>query len=95
MSLINYNLSLDKEVVNVLGSRSEITYGDLNQLEYTGLVFKETMRLWPPAGQVHRTLTKSISVNDMIIPKGATVSVSIYSKLYRIISTVNPCNRMY
>ena len=71
-----FNLRLDKEIEQVIGLRNEITYQDILNLEYTGLVFKETMRLWPAAGQVHRTLTREIIVNDIKIPKGATVVVS-------------------
>lgn len=69
---------LEQEIDQVVGVRSEITYSDLSSFEYIGMVFKETMRLWPPAGQIHRKLTKELVVDGIAIPEGTTVSAPIF-----------------
>lgn len=38
----------------VLGARQDISNDDLNQLEYTGCVFKEALRKWPPVSAFSR-----------------------------------------
>ena len=35
---------LKQELENVLGSRTEINFEDLNELKYTGCVIKESLR---------------------------------------------------
>ena len=42
---------LRKEVDTVLGAKTDISFDDINKLEYTGAVFKEALRKWPPASE--------------------------------------------
>jgi len=48
---------------------------DLRQLEKTGFMMKEVLRIHPPLIQVPRKLNKSIEVNGMVIPKNTKVNV--------------------
>ena len=48
---------------------------DLRQLEKTGLVMKETLRIHPPLITVSRKLEKELEVNDLTLPKNTFVSV--------------------
>ena len=67
-----------EELDSVLGSRSEITYENLAELKYTTCVFKEALRLWPPATAVSRLVTEDFQINDYVIPKGTWIQVGPY-----------------
>lgn len=47
-------------------------------LEYTGLVFKETLRLWPPAPEIIRTSDQEFYINDLKIPNNTQLNLSPY-----------------
>ena len=64
-----------KEVDSVLGAKPDITYDDLTRLEYTGCVFKETLRLWPPGANLHRLADEDLILNGYSIPKGTWIIV--------------------
>lgn len=53
-------LRMRAEIDEVLGSRDYINNTDLNQLAYTGCVFKETLRKWPPIPEIARLSKKRI-----------------------------------
>lgn len=59
----------------MLGSRTEVTNEDLTRLHYTGLVYKETLRLWPPIPEIARMANKDLSINNYYIPKGSWIEV--------------------
>jgi cytochrome P450 len=40
-------------------------------------VFKETLRLWPPAPQVSRRLEQDMEIDGLFVPKHTFVFVSI------------------
>lgn len=65
-----------EEVDNVLGSKSDITYDDITKLKYCGAVFKESLRLYPPATEVSRLVTDELIVNGYRIPKNTGYFVS-------------------
>ena len=67
---------LRAEIDSVLGSRSEIKFEDLSELKYTGCVFKETLRMYPPASGFSRITSKDIVTDDFVIPKGTSISVN-------------------
>jgi cytochrome P450 len=51
---------------------------DLPALPYALQVFKETMRLYPPAYMVGREATTAVTLRGFELPAGATVIVSMY-----------------
>ena len=66
------------EVDAVLGGRDPRA-DDLSALQYTGWVFEEVMRLYPPVWTISRTATRDDEVCGKPIPKGTTVMLSPYA----------------
>jgi cytochrome P450 len=85
LDLINEK-RLREEVDNVLGERMSLNFDDINKLEYTGCVFKETLRKWPSTGQFSRQTTQSLSLNGVYIPENTWVCLSPF------VSSRNPNN---
>ncbi|MCB9737333.1 MAG: cytochrome P450 [Deltaproteobacteria bacterium] len=59
------------------------TLADLPALPYALQVFKEAMRLYPPAYMVGREATADVTVAGHAIPKGATILLSIWGLHHR------------
>lgn len=75
-----------EEIDRVLGKRTEITYQDVSELKYCSAIFKEVLRLFPPAPQLFRYLTEPININGYNIPKNTPIWVKIHSTvLYSMI----------
>ena len=68
---------LHAELQAVLGGRVP-TVADLPSLPYTGGVFAETLRLYPPAPMVFRRAVEEHAVGEYVIPKGGIVILSQY-----------------
>jgi cytochrome P450 len=68
---------LEREVDEVLGGRLP-TFDDLPRLPFALQVFKETMRLYPPAYLIGRQAERDVTVGDVFIPGGATLFVNVY-----------------
>jgi cytochrome P450 len=66
------------EVDEVLGGRDPRAE-DMSALQYTGWVFEEAMRLYPPVWTISRTATRDDEVCGKPIPKGTTVMLSPYA----------------
>ena len=66
------------EVDEALGGRDPRA-DDLSALQYTGWVFEEAMRLYPPVWTISRTATRDDEVCGKPIPKGTTVMLSPYA----------------
>jgi cytochrome P450 len=66
------------EVDDVLQGRSP-TPDDLPQLPYTLQVFKETLRLYPPAYAISRQTLRPIQLGDYTLDKGAPLFFSSYT----------------
>jgi cytochrome P450 len=66
------------EVDTVLGSRPP-GLSDLQDLEYTGMVFEEAMRLYPPVWTISRVAAADDTVSGTRIRKGTTVMLSPYA----------------
>jgi len=69
---------VQQEVDSVLQGRTP-TYADLANLPYCLQVFKETMRLYPPATGVIREALHDVEIDGYRVPKGANVVVPIYT----------------
>jgi cytochrome P450 len=68
---------LHEELAMVLGERTP-TYQDLPQLTYLHRVIEETLRLYPPAWVVVRTVIADDLIDGYHIPAGAKIVISPY-----------------
>jgi cytochrome P450 len=77
---------LRKEIYEVLEISPETkkvsipTFEQVKNMEYLGLFIKEVMRITPSAGQIVRKLTEDYQMpnDNIILPKGTTINLSIY-----------------
>jgi cytochrome P450 len=67
-----------EEVDRVLQGRAP-GYDDLARLPYCLQVFKETLRLYPPAGAILREALQDMEIDGYRVPKGCGVFVSPYT----------------
>jgi cytochrome P450 len=72
---------LRKEVDTVLGQQRP-TFGSLNKLTYSRMVFQEAMRLQPPAWFMTRTAIKDDVIGGYPVPAGTVVMVPMYMYHY-------------
>ena len=68
---------LHREVDAVLGGRLP-TFDDLPKLEYTRMVFAETIRLYPPVWMTTRRPIKDIKLGPYVIPYNSIVLICPY-----------------
>ncbi len=68
---------LAEEVRGALGGRA-VRADDLERLPFTGRVFRETLRLYPPAWLVTRRAVVDVEIGGYRIPGGSLVVVSPY-----------------
>jgi cytochrome P450 len=69
------------ELCSVLGDKDAkriSTVEDIPKLEYTEKVFRESMRLYPPAWTIGRRVINDYKVDKYIIPAGAIILMSQY-----------------
>ncbi|XP_042238139.1 cytochrome P450 6B7-like isoform X2 [Homarus americanus] len=89
LSFLSYCLALHpdiqqkcmQEIETVLEKHEgEITYEAIMEMTYLDMVFAETLRLYPPAPRVDRTVTKDFTLpgTNLILHKGQKVSIPIY-----------------
>ncbi len=69
---------LQKELSEIIGT-GELTFEKLNRLEYTTMVIKESMRLYPPAWMIPREAAKDDVIGGYQVKKGDKVLVSPYA----------------
>ncbi|XP_022102018.1 cytochrome P450 4F12-like [Acanthaster planci] len=69
-----------EEVDKILEKRDSdrINSEDLSHMEYMSLVIKETLRMYPPAVLLSRTLTAPYDVDGVILPPGTLVAFNTY-----------------
>ncbi|XP_037782395.1 probable cytochrome P450 6a14 [Penaeus monodon] len=90
LSFLSYCLALHpsiqqkcmEEIEEVLRRhKGEITYEALQEMTYLDMVFAETLRLYPPAPRVDRTVTKDFTLpdTDLKLQKGQKITIPIYS----------------
>lgn len=68
---------LQEEVDTVLGGRIP-TFEDLPKLQYTEMVVKETMRLYPQGWMISRQVAEDTELGGYPIRKGSVVMLNIY-----------------
>jgi cytochrome P450 len=73
---------VQQEVDSVLQGRTP-TFADLLDLPYCLQVFKETMRLYPPAAAIIRETLYTVEIDGYCLPEGTTIFLCPYT-LHRI-----------
>ena len=68
---------LREQVKSALGGRAP-TFADLPKLGYAMQVFKEAMRLYPPAYAMGRRTTRDVTIGGVRIPASTEVIVNTY-----------------
>ena len=66
-----------EEIDRVLGERTEVTFQDASELKYCTAIFKEALRLFPPAPSVNRFATEEVDIHEIKIPKNTPLWVHI------------------
>jgi cytochrome P450 len=66
---------LHEEIDNVLAGRTP-TLTDLRQLEYTEMVLKEAMRLYPPVPSIGRQAIEDVEIGDVHVEKDRIIMIS-------------------
>jgi cytochrome P450 len=69
---------LFEELQAVLGDKRAPTVEDVQHLEYTEKVFRESMRLYPPAWTLGRQVLEDYTIDNYVIPKGSIILMSQY-----------------
>jgi len=80
---------VQQEVDRVLQGRTP-TYADLAHLPYCLQVFKEAMRLFPPAYAFSRRALREVEIDGYCVPKGRVVLLAPYTLHRREASFPNP-----
>ena len=69
---------LQKEIYSILGYKTDISFDDIQKLEYTTKVLTESMRLYPPAWALGRQAINDCKIGKYIIPSGSIILMSQY-----------------
>ena len=64
-----------EEVDKILGERTEIEYQDAIDLKYCTCIFKEALRLYPPAAILARESTHETEILGYKIPAKSVIQV--------------------
>jgi cytochrome P450 len=72
---VDWLARLRAEVRSLIGARP-MTFGDAKALTWTRAVFREALRLYPPAAFLTRVATEDGSLGDIAVPRGALIIAS-------------------
>jgi cholesterol 24(S)-hydroxylase len=64
-----------EEIEKVLGQKTEISYQDAVDLKYCSCIFKEALRLYPPASGLTRNNLDEMVIEGYKIPKNTIINV--------------------
>ena len=70
-----------EEVDVVLGDREDLTWDDVNKLEYVHCVFKETLRILPVAPASCRIIPHETVIDGIRLPAGSPIMVIVTSNM--------------
>lgn len=68
-------ISNDLSLQNVFKDDEEITWNNLEQLEYLTCVIKESLRLHPPVAVIAKEANQTVRLGGYEIPKGTSIIV--------------------
>lgn len=87
----NFIFRLKTEIDEIIRGKTFITKDDLDKLEYTTCVIKETLRLWPISVSYTRATTEDIVINGTLVPKDTCIIVILlYLNEYRVFFFIFP-----
>lgn len=69
---------LQKEIYSIFDNKVNISFDDIQKLEYTAKVLTESMRLYPPAWALGRQAINDCKIGKYIIPSGSIILMSQY-----------------
>ena len=64
-----------EEIDRVIGEKNEITYQDAIDLKYCSAIFKETLRLYPPAPTLSRETQDEMNIDGYLVPNHSPIFV--------------------
>jgi cholesterol 24(S)-hydroxylase len=64
-----------EEIDQILGERIEITYQDAIDLKYCSSIFKEALRMYPPAPAINRYILDEMNINGIRVPANTSLNV--------------------
>lgn len=76
------------DIDTVVGSKAKIDYNDLGKMNYLDMVWKETLRLYPPSISTVRETEKDFVIDGIYIPGGTDINVS-YDLLLEMKQRIN------
>lgn len=77
---ISISYRMYTEVDEVVGSKAEVGFEDVNKLEYVGMVWKETLRLYPPVPVTFRDVNRQgYKIDGYEVPYNTQVLVNMTS----------------
>ena len=75
-----------EEIDRVLGKRTEVSYQDVTDLKYCSGIFKEALRLYPPAASIGRKIKDKMSICGYELPKDSDIFVIRFTYLFKAYS---------
>lgn len=69
---------MQKEISDVVGAKTDVTYDDFTKLKYCSSVIKETLRINPPFPSAMRYCDHDFSICNLKIPINTNIWVYFY-----------------
>ena len=72
----------------MIGSKTYIDYNDLGKMDYLDMVWKETLRLYPPSIATVRTTEEDHMVGGYLVPHHTDINVSVKNKITSVVNYI-------